>query len=68
MHSNIWGMWLGSRHIDGFLALIIGLLALFRGEAFIGTNAAWSKRVTGPGAVVIGLLLVGIGIWLLTTP
>jgi len=48
--------------------LILGVLAIFRREALIGTNAAWSKSVTGFGAVLIGLVLVGIGIWFLTTP
>jgi len=68
MHSSIRGMWHDSRHVHGFLALILGVLAIFRREALIGTNAAWSKSVSGFGAVMIGLVLVGIGIWFLTTP
>ena len=61
-------MRLDSRHLHGLLALILGVLAIFRREALLGTNAAWSKRVGGFGAVLIGVVLVGIGIWFLATP
>jgi hypothetical protein len=61
-------MWFDSRHAHGLLALILGVLAIFRRQALIGTNAAWSKSVTGFGAVGIGVVLVGVGIWFLTTP
>lgn len=60
-------MWLDARHVRGFLALILGALAIFKREAFIGTNAQWSKKVGGVGAVVIGVVLIGIAILFLTT-
>jgi hypothetical protein len=65
MHCSIRGVWLDARHVRDFLALILGALAIFKREAFLGTNAQWSKRV---GAVVIGVVLIGIGILFLTTP
>jgi hypothetical protein len=64
--SSIRGMVPDSRHISGVLALVLGVLAIFRREALI-RNSAFGWKVTGPSAVLIGLALLASGLLLLTT-
>jgi hypothetical protein len=59
-------VWPDSRHLHGILALILGVFAISKREALIGTSNAWSKSVKGSAGVLIGVVLLVIGIFLIT--
>ena len=66
MHSL--GMWFDRHHVKGLLALGIGACAILGHGVRIGADPVNYKIISGPAAVMIGIVLCGIGVWFVTSP
>ena len=58
-------MHLGPDSIQGFFAIVAGVLTIFKAESWVGPGLANKTVVRGPSAVVIGVIAIAIGAWLL---
>ena len=61
-------MTIDSNQLKGILAIVAGIMTIFKMEAWIGPGWPPSFVVRGPGSILVGVLAILLGVFLLLAP